>query len=216
MPLYAICPEVCRSPAHCSPCITYLRATRLYTGRHTSYICTAHLRTVHLCITRLRPVTCTSHTYAQGLDYIVWAHAPVGYRVSAHGLSLRGSTWHHSHCPGLSGHLCTTHRYIAHLCAGARLHRVSPCTCWAPCLCTWPQFARIYLASLTLPRAIRSPMHRTPMRRASPTSCEPMHLSGTVSLHKASVRADLPDITHTAPGYPVICAPHTDTSHTYA
>ena len=143
------------------------------------------------------------HSPVHRAPYIIYMHRSPTHRTLVH------------HTP------TTSHLYIAHLCAGARLHRVGPCICRAPHLCTWPQFAPIYLASLTLPRAIRSPVHhtpihRTPVRRASPTSCEPMHLSGTVSLHKASVRADLPDITHTAPGYPVICAPHTDTSHTYA
>ena len=150
MPLYAICPEVCRLPAHCSPCITYLRATRLYTGRHTSYI---------------RTFTCASHTYDQ---------SPIHRTLTRYSSVRRASP---TSCEPM------------HLSDTASLHMAS---------------VRADLPDIThtMP-VIRSPMHhtpthRTPVRRASTASCGPMHLSGTVSLHMALVRADLPGITHTA------------------
>ena len=136
------------SPVHQAPYIIYTHRTPV---NHT--LTTSHLYIGHLC--RLSAHLCTAHRYIAHL-----CTGPRLHRVSPYICRApRLCTWPQfvpiyltslTLCR-LSGHLCTAHRYIAHLCAGPRLHRVGPCICRAPCPCTWPQFAPIYLTPLTLP-----------------------------------------------------------------
>jgi hypothetical protein len=177
--LHGVSPCICRAPHLC----TWPQFAQIYLASLTL----PRLLSGHLCagprLHRVSPCTCRAPCLCTWPQFVP---------ICLASLTL----------PRLSTHLCTTHRYIAHLCAGARLHRVSPCICRAPCPCTRLQFVPIYLTSFTLCRlsAHLCTAHRqhTSVSRASPTWCGPMHLSGTVSLHMASVRADLPGITHTA------------------
>jgi hypothetical protein len=172
----------CSEPScHCTPyvrkCAVHLRTTHLCTARHASHICAPLACTPGAIHHIYAPYTCESHTYDQSPVH----RTPVpAIRSPMHSTPIHRTPVHRA---------SPTSCEPIHLSGTASLHMAS---------------VRAYLPDIThtVP-VIRSPMHstpihRTPVRRASPTSCGPMHLSGPVSLHMASVCADLPDTTHTA------------------